>query len=130
MLAALLAGTAFTLPALADEVPFTEAQAEAGKVIYKEICQLCHGTSLSNGQFGTPLRGSFFRKKWTGKKLGELMQFTMESMPPDNKNSLAPEQYAAVLAYILSRNDLLPGTAAMPTDSQALGNIMLPWEPR
>ena len=115
------------VPANAQALPFTADQAEAGSAVYKETCQLCHGTTLSNGQFGTPLRGNYFRKKWGGKSLGELLQFTLESMPPDNKGGLAPEQYAAAVAYILSRNDVAPGTAAMPVDPGRLQDLPLPW---
>lgn len=111
----------------AQELSFSAEQVEAGTAVYKETCQLCHGTSLSNGQFGTPLRGNYFRKKWGGKSLGELLQFTLESMPPDNKGGLPAENYAAALAYILSRNDIVPGAAPMPVDPAALQNVPLPW---
>lgn len=111
----------------AQELSFTAEQAEAGNALYKESCQLCHGTSLSNGQFGTPLRGSYFRKKWGGKSVGELLQFTLESMPPDNKGGLPAEQYAAAVAYILSRNDIAPGSNALPADAAALQAVPLPW---
>jgi cytochrome c5 len=113
--------------ARAQDLSFTAEQAEAGNAVYRETCQLCHGSSLSNGQFGTPLRGSYFRKKWGGKTLGELLQFTLESMPPDNKGGLPHEQYAAALAYILSRNDVAPGASEMPADPQALQDVALPW---
>jgi len=130
LLLAMTMTIAIMLPASADEIQFTVEQAELGKEIYKETCQICHGTTLSNGQFGTPLRGSFFRNKWAGKTVGELFVFTTESMPPDNKGSLTPEQYAAALTYILSRNDLPAGTMALSADSHVLGNLMLPWEPK
>ena len=106
---------------------FTLEQAELGKAVYSAHCQLCHGNNLSNGQFGTPLRGSYFRKKWGGKSVGELLQFTLESMPPDNKGGLPAEQYAATLAYILSRNDIAPGSTALPADPAALQSVPLPW---
>ncbi len=115
------------LPAQAQELSFSAEQVEAGTAVYKETCQLCHGTSLSNGQFGTPLRGNYFRKKWGGKTLGELLQFTLESMPPDNKGGLPAEQYAAALAYILSRNEVAAGSTAMPADPLVLQAVPLPW---
>ena len=101
--ALLLCGSATLVSA--QEIRFSAAQVEAGIVTYKETCQLCHGTTMANGQFGTPLRGSYFRKKWAGKSVGELLQFTLDSMPHDNKGGLAPEKYAAVLAYVFSRNE-------------------------
>lgn len=114
-------------PALQAQPVFSAAQAEAGAAVYKETCQLCHGTTLGNGQFGTPLRGNYFRKKWGGKSVGELLQFTQESMPPDNKGGLAPGQYAAAIAYILSRNDIAAGSADMPADPAQLSAVPLPW---
>lgn len=115
------------LPVQSQELSFSAAQVEAGTAVYKESCQLCHGTSLSNGQFGTPLRGNYFRKKWGGKSLGELLQFTLESMPPDNKGGLPAEQYVAALAYILSRNEVAAGAMPMPADPTALQQVPLPW---
>ncbi len=125
-----MAGSICLLPAAAnaqDSIDFTAAQAESGKARYKEACQICHGSSLANGQFGTPLRGSFFRDKWKGKSLGELQQFLYEKMPPDKVMSLTPEQHSELLAYILSRNDMLPGQTALSGDIKNNNAVMLPW---
>ena len=111
-----------------ETLPFTTAQVEKGQIIYSETCQICHGNRLSNGQFGTPLRGSFFRRNWSGKSLGELVQHTWEKMPPDNVESLTWEQVTEVLSFILSRNDLEPGETPMTTDMETLNSIPLPWE--
>jgi mono/diheme cytochrome c family protein len=108
-------------------INFTAAQLESGKAKYKEVCQICHGSSLANGQFGTPLRGSFFRDKWKGKSLGELQQFMYEKMPPDNVMSLTPDQHADLLAYILSRNDMMAGETALSSDIKSNNAVMLPW---
>lgn len=111
-----------------EEIQFTEEQVGNGQSIYRETCQICHGNRLSNGQFGTPLRGSFFRKNWTGKSLGELVQHTWEKMPPDNVESLTWDQVTEVLSFILSRNDLMAGDTPMTTDMDTLNTIALPWE--
>lgn len=111
----------------AQNITFTQAQVDAGIAKYKETCQICHGSSLANGQFGTPLRGNFFREKWKGKSLGELVTFVYEKMPPDNLMSLTPEQYIGAVAYILSRNDIAVSETAMSDDKEALKSVMLPW---
>jgi mono/diheme cytochrome c family protein len=111
-----------------DGVMFSSAQVEEGQTLYQETCQICHGNRLSNGQFGTPLRGSFFRNNWKGKTLGELVQQTMEKMPPDKVGSLTAEQATNVLSFILSRNDLEPGETAMSTDMATLNAVALPWD--
>ena len=108
-------------------INFTAAQAESGKAKYREACQICHGSSLTNGQFGTPLRGNFFHDKWKGKSLGELQLFIYEKMPPDKMMSLTPEQQADLLAYILSRNDMMPGDAPLSGDIKSNDAVMLPW---
>ena len=111
-----------------ESVTFSAEQVEAGKALYQETCQICHGSSLANGQFGTPLRGNYFRNNWKGKSAGELMQFVYEKMPPDNLMSLAPEQIAAAVSYILSRNDVMPADTALTGDHQQAMHLMLPWQ--
>ncbi len=113
--------------AWAQELAFTQAQADNGRTLYRETCQICHGSSLANGQFGTPLRGSFFQDKWKGKSLGELLSFVYEKMPPDKLMSLTPAEYTAAVAYILSRNEIAASETAMDTNQQALAKVMLPW---
>lgn len=110
-----------------DSPAFTAEQVAGGEEVYKELCQICHGSTLANGQFGTPLRGAFFRNNWKGRSLGELLKFTYESMPPENVMGLPLEQYAQVLAFILEANDVAPGEVAMPGDYGALMTVMLPW---
>lgn len=110
-----------------DSPGFTEEQATAGRATYRELCQICHGSSLANGQFGTPLRGSFFRNKWQGKSVGELLQFMYEKMPPDKVMSLQPEQYAELLAYILSRNNFEAGESPLSGDIESQTGVALPW---
>jgi len=121
--AAVTSPTALAQPTLA----FTDEQVKAGQASYRATCQICHGSSLANGQFGTPLRGAFFQDKWKGKSVGELLQLMMEKMPPDNVNSLSPEQGAALLAYIFFRNDIPAGSETLVGNVNALGSVMLPW---
>ena len=111
-----------------EVVSFTEEQVTKGQTLYSETCQICHGNRLSNGQFGTPLRTSFFQNNWKGKSLGELAQNIWEKMPPDNVQSLTWDQVTAVLAFILSRNNIEPADTAMTTDMDTLNAIALPWE--
>jgi mono/diheme cytochrome c family protein len=111
-----------------DVITFTAEQVAKGETLYQTTCQICHGNRLSNGQFGTPLRGSYFRNTWKGKTLGELVQHTWEKMPPDNVQSLTWEQVTEVLSFILSRNDVVPGESPMSTDMEVLLAIPLPWQ--
>jgi polar amino acid transport system substrate-binding protein len=110
-----------------DTLSFTQEQADAGRSFYRDTCQICHGSSLANGQFGTPLKGSLFHEKWKGKSVGELEQFMFEKMPPDKVMSLTPEQIANALAYILFRNDLMPGSAPLSGDYKTQLELLLPF---
>jgi mono/diheme cytochrome c family protein len=111
-----------------ESIQFTLEQANAGETLYKLNCQACHGNRLSNGQFGTPLVGSAFRKIWKGKSLGELLQHTWEKMPPDNMMSLTREQVTNLVAFIFFRNDLKPGETPMVSDPEQAADTFLPWE--
>lgn len=111
-----------------EAIAFTAEQVANGESIYKETCQICHGNRLSNGQFGTPLRGSFFRNNWKGKTLGELVQNTYEKMPPDNVMSMSMQQYAEVVSFILSRNDIEPGDTPIEGHLESLNIVPLPWQ--
>ena len=111
-----------------ESIQFTMEQANAGETLYKLNCQACHGNRLTNGQFGTPLRGSFFRNIWKEKSLGELLQHTWEKMPPDNLMSLTREQVTNLVAFILSQNDFESGEIPMVSDPEQAANTPLSWE--
>ena len=111
-----------------ESIEFTAEQVANGEAIYKETCQICHGSRLSNGQFGTPLRGSFFKNTWKGKTLGALVQNTYEKMPPDNVMSMPMQQYAEVISFILSRNEIEPGDTPVEGHLETLNLIPLPWQ--
>jgi mono/diheme cytochrome c family protein len=124
---ALLLGFGISPVHAQQDIPFTQDQVAAGRALYREICQTCHGATLSDGQFGTPLRGNFFRNKWAGLSLGELMQFMYEKMPPDNLASLSNDQISALLAYIFSRNNMTAGDTPMSGDYRQQQDVKLPW---
>lgn len=118
----LLACTA--LPLQAQTITFTKQQVDAGQALYKEICQLCHGTTLANAQFATPLKGEAFQDKWKGKTVGELLTFVYEKMPPDKLKSLSTDQYNNAVAFILSKNGISATDTALDTKQSS---VLLPW---
>ena len=113
-----------TLPLQAQTITFSKQQVDAGQALYKEICQLCHGTTLANAQFATPLKGEAFQDKWKGKTVGELLTFVYEKMPPDKLKSLTTDQYNNAVAFILSKNGI--GTSDTTLDSKQ-SSVLLPW---
>jgi mono/diheme cytochrome c family protein len=118
-----------TSPAAAETttVTFSAEQAERGRAIYLEHCVLCHGTNLSNAQFGAPLKGEHFQSRWRGRSVAELFLYTQATMPPERPMSLPAEDYADALAYIIQANGLAAVTADLPADAKELQKRRLPW---
>jgi PQQ-dependent dehydrogenase (s-GDH family) len=100
--------------------PITRAQVAAGKTAYEATCAVCHGGTLTNGTFGTPLAGAYFRRQWSGRPVAELFEKSRSSMPPTAAGSLPAETYAAILAYVLEVNGVAPGASALPADAGPL----------
>jgi PQQ-dependent dehydrogenase (s-GDH family) len=106
--------------------PFTRAQVTAGKAAYDASCAVCHGSTLTNGTFGTPLAGEYFRRQWRGRPVAELFEKSRTTMPPKATGSLPAATYAAIVAYVLEVNGSAPGTAALPDDASRLSAWRVP----
>jgi mono/diheme cytochrome c family protein len=105
---------------------FTAAQAARGKESYASSCLDCHGANLDDGEFGgAPLKGSAFRAKWLSGFVGGLFAYTRAAMPPDRAGRLPAETYADIIAYILGRNDISPGTEELPADLATLSTLTI-----
>jgi len=110
------ATTGLALAASAQEPvggTYTSAQVEAGERVYELECALCHGSFLEGTEARTALGGSSFVERWTGLSIEALDTITRTTMPSDGPGSLSSASYTNVLAYILSRNDLIRVEADM-----------------
>jgi mono/diheme cytochrome c family protein len=107
-------------------VSYTVAQAQRGQASYEHSCQVCHGSSLDNGDFGgAPLRGSWFQEHWGKSDAGALFSYVKAAMPPDNPGGLNDTTYADILAFILQGNGYAPGAQELPADAGALQRMTL-----
>jgi PQQ-dependent dehydrogenase (s-GDH family) len=118
-------------PAVADAgsgpgIPprFTAKQVEDGKKAYDSYCAVCHGSTLTNGTFGTPLGGAYFKGKWNGRTVAAFHEKS-RTMPPAAPGSLAADAYANIVAYILEVNGFKPGAEALPTAKEALSRMRI-----
>ena len=106
--------------------PFTRAQAVAGKAAYDASCAVCHGTTLVNGAYGTPLSGPYFRQQWSGRTVADLFEKTRTTMPPTGAGTLPAATYAAIVAYVLEVNGDVAGDAELPVDAARMQQWTVP----
>ena len=97
--------------------PFTAAQADSGRQLYLANCASCHGAELA----GPPaLKGQAFMGNWGGQTTNALYDKIRTSMPPEAPGSLGPDNYSAVVAYLLQQNGQTPGTAQLNAGTAVL----------
>jgi mono/diheme cytochrome c family protein len=96
---------------------YTREEADAGKETYLGLCAGCHQAVTHTGPE--------FRRKWAGKPLSELFTYMKTMMPKNDPGSLADEDYAILLAYMLQMNQMPPGKAYLSTDIKELAKIRI-----
>ena len=97
--------------------PFTQEQVDSGRVAYAANCSGCHGVDFQNGSQRTSLVGRSFLAGWGDRTTWEYYRYVSYRMPNNAPNSLPPETYSAIVAYILAANGALPGNAPMTPQS-------------
>lgn len=96
---------------------YTAAQAERGQTAYRSDCAPCHASGF--------FRGEPFRMIWSGQPASGFFDVMSTSMPIDNPASLEPEEYAAILAYILELNGYPAGDVELPGTMEELDLILI-----
>src|SRR5262245_29130932 len=104
----------------ATEGWYTQAQATRGAALFDRACASCHGADLSGGNFAPALAGDTFAGRWRGQTVGDLFTIVKGTMPADEPKSLLDEEYADVVAYLLSKNGYLAGEKALTTSVPGL----------
>ena len=87
---------------------FSQDQLEAGRLGFAAKCQTCHGAQLQ-GTGAPALKGRSFNLQWNGKKLSDLYGYVHQEMPLGEPNSLPLQEYADIVAFILSQSGLPAG---------------------
>jgi mono/diheme cytochrome c family protein len=106
--------------------PYTTQQVAQGSEVYARTCAACHGANLQ-GMSAPALTGpSFGRSHLTAAQLRSVVT---QSMPLTAPGSLRPDEYASVLAFLLSYDCVKPagdGQQPLPTtDLPALQQVTL-----
>jgi PQQ-dependent dehydrogenase (methanol/ethanol family) len=81
---------------------------QSGRFAYAAKCQTCHGPELQ-GTGAPALKGRSFTLQWNGKTLSDLYNYVHQEMPLGNPSSLRLQEYADIVAFILSQNGLPSG---------------------
>lgn len=95
--------------------PYTPAQIAQGKTSYTQYCASCHGANLQGVSAPALTGASFARSNLT---ISQLRTIATTQMPLNAPGSLKPEQYAAIMAYILAYDCVSPsggGKTPFPT---------------
>ena len=96
---------------------YTEAQAKRGEAVFSGTCARCHTAE--------DFSGSTFLSGWENSTTLDLFKLTQKTMPQDSPGSLAPEEYADVIAYFLSLNKFPAGQTELDTNAERLGTIRI-----
>lgn len=94
---------------------YTPAQAKRGDTVRTNACSACHG--------GSDWRGNFMLG-WKGRSVADLVDHLRSTMPMDAPGSLKPQEYADVVAYMLSINGIPAGQAELK-DGASLKTILI-----
>lgn len=118
--------SAADIPKSIGSAPYTPQQVAAGAAVYARQCAECHGGQLQ-GVSGPALTGvSFARSHLTAAQLRSVV---VHSMPLTAPGTLNPQDYAAVMAYLLSYDCVAPaanGSTPFPTtDLPALQQVQI-----
>jgi len=105
---------------------YTIQQSERGQKAYSRSCSTCHRDDLSGSDDGAPaLRGLVFFERWKDRPLSEMFFVLAETMPQDAPKSLSPAEYADIISFMLSKNDVPAGESELPPDMQRLKLILV-----
>jgi mono/diheme cytochrome c family protein len=118
--------SAAAVPISAGSAPYTQQQVAQGSQVYAAACAICHGANLQ-GTSAPPLTGPGFGRSHLDAS--QLRGVVTQSMPLTAPGSLKPDEYAAVMAFLLSYDCVPPtggGQQPFPsTDLPALKQVTL-----
>jgi mono/diheme cytochrome c family protein len=95
--------------------PYTKEQVAHGQSVYSAQCAVCHGDKLQ-GVSAPALTGPAFAKSHLN--VSEMRSVIATQMPLTAPGSLAAEDYASIMAYVLSYDCVKPvdgGKTPFPT---------------
>ena len=98
---------------------YTTEQADRGQQIALANCFVCHSAS--------EWRGPRFLRSWEGRRLGDLYERIRRTMPQNDPGRQTAEEYADIVAYMLSLQNVPTGDGQreLPSDLEVLDAIFV-----
>ena len=97
---------------------FSAAQVERGRESFLWECMECHEMEEFTA-------AGAYLEQMDGETLWEVFEYIWSEMPEDEPSWLEPEEYADILAYILSVYGMPAGEQDMPTNEAELERIVI-----
>ena len=104
---------------------FTDEQVARGEKAYEQECAACHLDDLLGDGIAPPLVGVPFSFRWTDLSVGDMYMAIRTTMPQGAPASLSPQGYVDIVAFMLAKNDFPSGSEELPTDEDALQEIII-----
>jgi S-disulfanyl-L-cysteine oxidoreductase SoxD len=104
---------------------YSAQQAERGRAEYMKACASCHAEDLRGRSTAPSLVEESFTFLWGDMPVGALLDRIQKLMPSDRPNSLSPDTYRDIVAYLLQANKFPAGDKEMDTDLDALRKVLI-----
>jgi mono/diheme cytochrome c family protein len=104
---------------------YTAEQAERGKTLYTQSCAGCHSADLRGDGMAPSLVEGDFAFQWADSSVGELYEQIRKLMPSTRPNSLPPQSYIDIVAYILQANQFPAGPIELAAEVATLAQIRI-----
>ena len=122
---AVYAGSEGAVQEVASDGVFTEEQAARGEKTYQQECASCHLDDLLGDGIAPPLVGVPFSFRWSDLSVGDMFMAIRTTMPQGAPASLSVAGYVDIVAYLLEVNEFPTGDSELPTEEDALQEIII-----
>ncbi len=102
---------------------YAAEQASKGQTLYSDHCSSCPGDDLQGDAFAPALIAETFTGRWQNETVGDLFGVVKQTMPQDRPASLADDEYASIIAYLLKANRYPAGAQLLGSVPTVLGEI-------